>query len=90
MAMVLEIFDYRQLGIEARVLENHTEACTHSVRILDQALAENLSISTGRGQQRRKNFEQGGFPSTVRTKQCEKLSTTNGEGYIGKGYAGTI
>jgi hypothetical protein len=49
MAMVLEIFDHRQLGIEARVLKNHTEACPHGVRILNQALAENLRISTGRG-----------------------------------------
>jgi hypothetical protein len=57
MAMMIEIFGYRQLRIEARVLKNHTEACTHGMRVLHQALAENLRFSTSRGKQSRKNFE---------------------------------
>jgi hypothetical protein len=49
MTMMVEIFGYRQLRIKARMLKNHTEACTHGVRVLHQALAKNLRLATGCG-----------------------------------------
>jgi hypothetical protein len=90
MTMVQKIFGYGEFGIKARMLKDYAEASPHGMGILPKALAEDLCLSASRRQQRGKDLEQGGLPSTVRAKEGEEFSRKDSKGHAGKGCTGTI
>ena len=78
-ALVQEVLDDRELGVEARVLENHPDALSDGVRIPQGVPAQERDPSAGGGHERGEDLEQRGLPAAILAQDAENLAPADGE-----------
>src|SRR5262245_48034584 len=85
--MILQVFEHRELAVEARVLEDYPQAFTDQEGVASQVMIQEVHRARGWRHERGENLEEGGFPSTVGAEQREHLAASDGKTHPAEGLA---
>ena len=78
-AVVQEILHHRELGIQARMLEDHPQMASDVVRLAGHVVVEDGDASAGGEEQRGQNLEEGRLAAAVGSEKAEDLTARDRE-----------
>ena len=87
MAVMDQVFEAGQLGVQAGFLEDNADSPADGGRIPGHGYAEDAGLSAARGHERGEDAEDRRFSAAVRPEQAENLPAGNLEADSGQGGA---